>query len=822
MSEPDAPDVHRARAIARAIETFAALSIVAVVLFRATAAFDAFPFWSLDPLQSPGVQTALTPAATLTLDAIVLAFSAIVLLAAWLRRDPIGVAAIALFLLGTVSIAAHAWLLDGASLDDLVTGATWASSLAGGLALFHAARDERTRRIAVSSSVGLVVLLVAKGALQYFVEHRQTLEEFQKHRDAFLASQGMTPGSIAARTFERRLVQPEATGWFGLSNVFASFSAALAVALTGFALRSPWRVSVNGSRRTSRQSLALALGSIAGIVGVVLAGSKGGFAVLALGLALTFVLFAAGRWGELFSSARAAGLSMRLHRAAPFFAPLLVLLTLLAVAARGLIGQRVHELSLLFRWFYMQGATRIALSHPLWGVGPSGFKEAYMLAKPAISPEEVTSPHSVLLDWWATLGIFGLAWVALWISWIVAIGRRIVEDFEPGSPAGARAEIGNGTSPARHDARLIGIVVAAAAIASTWVERDTLVPGAAIVRILGLFAWLALSLACAGALQAKARGTRAAMAIGVLMIAIHSQIEVTSIWANSAPLALLLLGLAGAPAIDAAPRPRARAIAPIGALTMLIGALGLGALGARPVFLWQRDLRDAARIVAPLADIRQRLGDVAAAGGRTESGDTMGSIATSVGDLLGQFPPQDAAAFDRALETATAARTERAAIVLQRALDRFPAHIPTREALVRLMLARAAALVSLGQREQALAIDESAERLADGAAESSAGLLLRGNTLQARGDLERDPKHLERSLAIWERAALLDPYGISVPWRAFRTARTLGRDEDSRLWARRALAGEQYQRLDPLRRLTDEQRREVEGVLAKPPAAKDP
>ena len=105
--------------------------------------------------------------------------------------------------------------------------------------------------------------------------------------------------------------------------------------------------------------------------------------------------------------------------------PAIIAAALLAVIARGLVGERIGELSLLFRWFYMQGATHIFADHWLLGVGPADFKDAYMIAKPATSPEDVSSPHSILLDWVATLGLGGLAWCVLFLVWSSAAGRAL-------------------------------------------------------------------------------------------------------------------------------------------------------------------------------------------------------------------------------------------------------------------------------------------------------------------------------------------------------------------------------------------------------------
>jgi hypothetical protein len=80
---------------------------------------------------------------------------------------------------------------------------------------------------------------------------------------------------------------------------------------------------------------------------------------------------------------------------------------------RGLIWTDLGERSLLFRAFYAIGSLRIWGEYPFAGVGPDGFQDAYAAAKIPIATETVQSPHSVIFDWTATLGVFGLAWVGL-------------------------------------------------------------------------------------------------------------------------------------------------------------------------------------------------------------------------------------------------------------------------------------------------------------------------------------------------------------------------------------------------------------------------
>ncbi len=799
----------------------ATLAIATIALLRACATFDPFPYWSLDPLQSVTPQTGLSPVWALMLDAMTLACAGIALLGEAAAGRRVHAWMFVLYALGAVGIGAHAWVLRGPSIDDLLTGSAWAASLAGALAMVHAARDPRTARIVAAACLGLVVLLAGKGALQYFLEHAQTLDEFRRNRDAFLASQGMTPGSVAARTFERRLSQPEATGWFGLSNVFASLAAGLGIALLGLTLLARRRVHDPLDRPSEGWTLVLALAACAGLGGVWLSGSKGGLVVTALGVGLIGALAFAR--GIVRRSPSRSPSSSRARLAGGVIATSLVVLVLLAVVARGVVGERLGELSLWFRWFYMVGAVRIALSHWLWGVGPAGFKEAYMLAKPALSPEEVTSPHSVLLDWWATLGVFGLAWGVLWARWVWGLGRTIAsgvigaDEARHAAPA-SPSSLASG--PARMEARLVAIIASIALIISTRLEIVALAPEGAIFRVLGLFGWIGVSLAALALMRTRvgAFAWRAPMALGALMVCLHSQIEVTSIWCNAAPLAMLMVGLGAAPAAGVEREARrSRSVAIVCGMCLIAMASVVAWRGVVPVMRWERGLREASRAVEPLASIRQRLSVIAAAGASARAEDSMGKIATDLGALLNEYPAQSQSEFDRAMGALTARVALEASAHLAAASEVFPSHVPTLEALVRVRLARAAALLAVGDRPGSISECERAWKGADAGPRTSSGLLLRGNTLASRSEIERDPRFLEDALSVWEQAAALDPFGSSVPWRAFVAAQALGHKELAARWARACLQGETNQRLDPLRRLTDEQRRQIEGVLGRGP-----
>ena len=111
-----------------------------------------------------------------------------------------------------------------------------------------------------------------------------------------------------------------------------------------------------------------------------------------------------------------------------------------AILARGLLVPEswLGERSLLFRWHYLVGAARITGEQALTGVGPDGFQGAYMMARLPRSPEEVTSAHSMFVDWISMLGVSGLAWAALVGILLWRAGRHM----NPADAAGVDAGTG--------------------------------------------------------------------------------------------------------------------------------------------------------------------------------------------------------------------------------------------------------------------------------------------------------------------------------------------------------------------------------------------
>ncbi len=71
-------------------------------------------------------------------------------------------------------------------------------------------------------------------------------------------------------------------------------------------------------------------------------------------------------------------------------------------------------------------------------------------------------------------------------------------------------------------------------------------------------------------------------------------------------------------------------------------------------------------------------------------------------------------------------------------------------------------------------------------------------------------------MAAWEKAARLDPYGLTFPLRIFKALMALDRREQAKVWAQRLLELDRLQRLDPLKGLTEEERSQAARALRDP------
>lgn len=456
--------------------------------------------FDVDPAVDPWPAAGWGPAQTLSADTASLLLAAFIY---WVsaRRARAADAIVALCaLLPSASIAIHG-LRDA---DDLWRGVGWLAAFVSAAALWTAVRTLpkggalRASLIAVLVAVAGPLLLCA--ASQIFMEHAATVESFQKDKAAILAARGWAVDSPSALMYERRLMQAETTGWFGLSNVMSSFAAALAVALGGLAMVG-WKHLERGT------AIVLAAAALACLAVVGINASKGAIGALAVGAVAAII---ARRQAPRAPWAAAVGMA-------------LVVAALAAVVIRGAIGDSMAELSLRFRWQYLQGAAGAWWLEPVFGAGPSTFAQAYLQTRPIDSPEEVISAHSMGADWIAALGLAGFAWCGVALAWLWSAGRPV----EVPPLVGAATRGAPPTPGRRFLVASIATVLIACMIGCN-ADFQVLTGAGFIFRFLGGLLAVALVIAVVQTLELPSRSASASLFGAVVVLMVHAQIEMTA------------------------------------------------------------------------------------------------------------------------------------------------------------------------------------------------------------------------------------------------------------------------------------------------------
>lgn len=793
------PSAATIRTLARILrDAGLALALVPAALL-ALVTYDPFPGWGTDPAILPSPIVGLGPAGLAQSGTLMILGAVVYLLGLRLDNARNAPLTFLLMTLGGVGVTLHV-LAPSFRVDDLAIGACWLGGAAAACVVAHAASDPPRRRLIAAALVSVAVALIVKGGVQVLIEHPQTVAEYRATRDAFLASQGWEPGSSMAAAFERRLFQPEASAWFGLANVYSTFAAWAFVFVAGLTAGA----FLDRRGKTDRTTIVgLIVGLLFTLTGLALGGAKGGYAAAGLGIAIATL---------------AAWLRTR-HRPIPSMLPPLLALAvviapILAVVARGLLGERLAELSLLFRWFYLQGAARIIADHPLAGVGPAGFKDAYILAKPPLSPEEVTSPHSLLFDWAACLGLFGLFWAALLLILAIRAARGSLTPDAHIETTNPRAESALRLS-------LLGGWLALLLVA-VGQESDGIGAEALLARLCGSVAAIAVGLLLLRALRHRPGWPWACTPAALAVIA-HAQVEMTGAHPTSAPLLLVTVGLAAAGAAPPLLKPtgagtpsvppRAGRLAS-NLLLFSLAALFAGFQARSPaLFRWQSHVEDASRAVAAPTNLLRRLAALPPPPAEKGTPDFFSknlqprsSGSESLESIL-----RDARAMDPAapaeprrlaawLENLRNHRLADAREGLERALAFGPRHWETLRAASRL-----AALESRAAEHPTRAAELQHRAVA---------LAVRGTELfprspQAwtwRATIHAQVSDIPAAIAALKRAATLDPHGLSVKVRLAHLYAQTGNTSAAGDWARRALETDQNLRLDPTRRLSDSDR----------------
>ncbi|MEQ8318324.1 MAG: O-antigen ligase family protein [Phycisphaerales bacterium] len=745
------------------------LTIVIALLacVRALVAFDPVPGWGLDPYTIAAPAGAFGPREAALLDVLTILLSGLVLLLAPPARwKPWTGWAGALVLVGVIGCV-HG-LPDGPRQADLSPALAWLAALAGAGGLARGCADVQSRRVVAALLAGLTAMLVAKGLVQLLVEHPSTVAQFEADEARMLAAQGLEPGSAGARAFERRLRQPEITGWIGFSNVVASFLAAGGVLLAAVAVSARrWAAVVAG------------VGALVALGLVVYGGSKGAMAASALGLGCVAIgRFAPTRWREGRMRARLAGA----------IAFVVVIGPLLALVARGMVGERVGELSLLFRWFYVEASMRIAIDNPLLGVGPGGFKDAYAIAKNPISPENAASPHSVVFDAMASMGVVvGVVVLALVVFAAWRAARAVLASTVEADDAGRVPRLALVAGPA------IAVVIGAR------FELESvggLTPGLAMAWVGGLAAWVAIAVA---AWHAPVRAIALGAGAAALVLIAHGQIEMTPVLVGSASLWAAWLAVAVARQdTEAAPARAARLVGAVPAVPAVM-ALAVAVLALPGLWTWQTAVERAAAAARRPAEFTATL---QASGGDPR---VVRAVAEQVSAEIGR--PVGPANLGAGLGELGRQSSLAAASQADRAVEVAPADGPTLRLASRAWLVVAMA-VDRSAGERALALSQMATESEPASAQNFG---YRATVLAA---LHPDGSKTEEVLEALAKAEALNPASPQLRFRQFRIAREAGLDERALESATAALRAHERMRLDPLGAgLSEAQVREIQGYL---------
>lgn len=686
---------------------------------------------------------------------------------------------------------------------DLWRGVTWL--VAAMAAAMIAGCDRSTRTIVTGALAGAVAAMALRGTYQLLVEHPALVADFETSRDAFLASRGWTPGSAAARAYERRLSQPEASGWFGLANVFSGVMVVAVMRMTLLAWSS--RRADQTAIATSGPSTAFdrlagvlcAVVAMAAMVLILINGSKGAIGALLVGAAvLPLLLFvtAAGRAGDL-------GFRRRwLPRA-------LALLTLLPLAAAFMRGalpgeSGLGERSMLFRWHYTIGSLRSLVEAPLTGVGAGGFQDAYTRLRPGMSPEEVMSAHSAFLDWLAAFGVSGLGMVALSVMLLVRALRAPLQD--PSLDAQPSAALGPATPSAVLPAA--GAAGLGSALAMGLTSSTDLTADGVSLRLLAMVISMVVAAAVARTVErGEARLVMIGGALAALVLMVHAQLDMDFWLSGSAWWCWLLLGSTAA--ADARPW---HASVPAGNESQR----------ASPPWLERGTLAVAGVIACAGACA---LGIMSLRAASQERAAEQAALAIEHAIARGQPPPRSAAA---------------------QALEHAAAVIPSNAAIWGAAVEQSLRAIDLVPRDQrALRREHSSEalRLATRAYAarpelSTARLLVDAHYLHAierrrdaAGSIAPGPASTEDAAGAAADAALLasidaaivrDPRSLAL-WRRSVEARSLlGDTAGAAAAAQRTLEVDASFALDPLRQLTERDRAALDRIIASQPQGESP
>ena len=257
--------------------TVLTLLVLAVVLVQMMVPILPVIYFDVDPRsESAGTPiTVMGPVAMVWISVISMGLCSLVLFFHHLAGKKIAWLSSVLAMVGM----GFCWYHMPDNVESMHRSTMWAGAMALALAGRHLAEHDRLRRLAVASMLAMLIPMVIQSFIFVLIEHPATVAMFQKNQQDFLAARGWAEGSSQHQLYVRRLMFNDATGAFGLSNVYGSIIASLTllgVVISGHVARQ-WRATW--------AVLPLAV-VILGVATIYLTHSKGALAVLVAGAIL--------------------------------------------------------------------------------------------------------------------------------------------------------------------------------------------------------------------------------------------------------------------------------------------------------------------------------------------------------------------------------------------------------------------------------------------------------------------------------------------------------------------------------------------------------
>lgn len=386
----------------------AAFFVIIAVLAARPLMSETFEHTSVSFIEESG--TGPTPAATMLMDALLLAASAIGLsgIRRWTRTSRITAASIGLLM---IAVIVSSCLADNKRLA-LNAGASFLIAITAAAALVRLMSSRWMVSMAVAAMLASGAATAWKCMAWRWFEFDETRLNWQANKQQ-LIERGIDVESPIIHNFEARLGSGESSGYLSHPNIAGSLLMMWLLPAAGLLI--VWLART--FRRRDRQSAeaALILLALCGALtaGLWLTGSNGALVGLAAGGVMMMVIGIAGR-----RVAARTGLIVAILTGG-------YLAVIAAATVYGTTKGTLPHSSLAFRWHYWTAAAKSIVETPLTGVGRENFAAAYMRHKPPESPEEVHNAHNLWVTLLAEFGLFGLLAVAVLIlTWACTALRR--------------------------------------------------------------------------------------------------------------------------------------------------------------------------------------------------------------------------------------------------------------------------------------------------------------------------------------------------------------------------------------------------------------